>query len=268
MLYVLEGVTYRYAATQPPALREVSCAIPEGAVTAIIGPNGAGKSTLLKLLGRRLLPHTGHIRYRGRPIERYTTAEWGARIAWLPQQVHIPFPMRVHELVRLGRWPRYRAWFDRVEDRAVIEGVLHTLGIAHLAHRWLHTLSGGEQQLVHLARALAQDPETLLLDEPLTFLDLRHAIAMMDVLHRRTRERGTSVIVILHDLNMVSHYCDWVILLADATVRSVGPPEEVLRYPLLKAAFGTDVYIDINTVTRRLIIVPLPEWHRNARSEQ
>jgi iron complex transport system ATP-binding protein len=264
-LYVLEGVTFRYRRAVRPTVEDVHLVIPPGRLTAIIGPNGAGKSTLLKLLGRRLEASEGTVFYRQQPVQTYPDREWAQAVAWLPQSPSIAFPIRVEDLVRLGRWPRRRTWFDRPRDAEVVARVLDVLGIGHLRGRWFHELSGGEQQLVHLARALAQEPETLLLDEPLTFLDFRHTVQVLSKL-RQLVDQGLHVVVILHDLNLVAHYADWVILLHGGRVMAMGPPDEVLQYRHLKAAYETEVYVDLNDLTGRLIILPMPADWRGSSS--
>ncbi len=261
-LYQLEHLTFAYRGTAW-GLNDVSLAIPAGSFTAIIGPNGAGKSTLVRLLSRQIRPERGNLRYLGHPVETYGEEDWARRIAWLPQKPVLPFPLTVYELVRLGCWPRERSWFDRQQVRTWVVEALEWMGIAHLIDRPVSSLSGGEQQLAHIARALAQNPETLLLDEPLTFLDFRHTVEVLDRLTEIIHKNGLNVLMVAHDLNMVAHYADWVILLHRGEVIAAGPPAEVLTYSNLKEAYETEVYIDINDLTGKLIILPLPPDKRN-----
>lgn len=256
-LYRLESVFYRYYADGEPVLRDINLKIPAIGISALVGPNGAGKTTLLKLLSRQRTPYRGSILYRGLPLRTYEKNDWAKRVAWLPQDPVLPYPMTVSEFVRLGCWPRRQAWFDsRIEQTWVAEA-LERLGITNLADRNVLELSGGERRLVHIARALAQAPETLLLDEPLTFLDFRRLVQVLDRLRILT-ETGINVVLILHDLNMVAHYADWVILLSEGCLLAAGSPSQVLTYQNLKTAYDTEVYIDLNDLTGKLIVLPLP----------
>lgn len=259
-LYTLEKAAFAYRPGEW-TLQDLTFSIPCSALTAVIGPNGAGKSTLLKLLSRQIPVHAGKIDYLGKDVHSYRNDDWSRRIAWLPQKPTIAFPLTVYELVRLGCWPITRSWFDREQLHERVMEAVHLVGISHLTDRPVPSLSGGEQQLAHMARALAQNPETLLLDEPLTFLDFRHIVDILDRLHAWTHSKKMNVIMVAHDLNMVAHYADWVVLMHHGKVIAVGPPEDVLTYPNLKKAFETEVYIDINDLTGKLIILPLPPDH-------
>ncbi len=259
-LYRLEKITFAYHEKDGAVLHDITCVIPRG-FTTITGPNGAGKSTLLKLLAGRHKPREGYLSFRGEDLSGLPGAERAKIIAWLPQLHPVPLPITVFEFILLGRFPYRETWFDSREDVRKVEDVIERFHLSSFRNMFVHELSGGYQQLVHLARALVQEPEVLLLDEPLTHLDFRFQVMCMDVLHELTRE-GKSIVAIIHDLNMVSHYADTILLLKNGKLYACGSPDDVLRYPVIREVFETEVYFEVNQVTKKLMIVPFPEHLR------
>lgn len=223
-----------------PVLQDVSLNIPAGKITVILGPNGCGKSTLLKLLCGILSPDGGQILLDGRPVETFSGRELARQVAYLSQTRHIP-DITVERMVLHGRFPyltyprRYRK-----EDYAAAAAAMERMDITALAEQPLQKLSGGQRQKVYIAMALAQDTPCVLLDEPTTYLDVAHQIQMMA--HARfLRERGKTVIMVLHDLSMALQVADHVVLMEQGRVLTEAAPEQVFASGLLDRVFGVCV---------------------------
>jgi len=221
-----------------PVLAGVDLAVAPGEVVGLVGPNGSGKTTLLRIACRVLAPDSGDVRFDGRPLRDYARRDLSRRIAVVPQDTSIPFPFRAGELVVMGRAPHQPfSGFDSREDARKAREALDRVGIAHLADRSVFELSGGERQLVAFARALAQDAELLLLDEPTAFLDLRHRVDVLSVVRELARE-GRSALVVSHDLNLATRACDRLEVLSRGRIVARGAPSEVLSEKLLADAYG------------------------------
>lgn len=250
------------------AIRDVSLQIHRGEMVGIIGPNGSGKSTLLRLLSAVLRPWSGRVAIEGRPIESYAPRELSRRVGVVPQETHIDFPFTVTEVVLFGRTPHLGALaFESAHDLAIARQAMERTDVAHLAARRVTELSGGERQRVILARALAQEPSILLLDEPSAFLDIRHQVEIYDLL-RDLQNEGMTVVTVLHDLNLAGLYCDRLVLLAEGSVACSGEPAEVLTYATLTEVYGTEVYVVMNDITRRLNVLPLSRPYRDLLRRQ
>ena len=221
-------------------LRDVSLDFPAGQVTVLLGPNGCGKSTLMKTALGLLPRQSGEILYDGVDLERLTTRQVARKAAYLAQSREIP-SITVRRMVLHGRFPyldyprRYRA-----EDYTAAAKALEWAGAAELADRPVQELSGGQRQKVYLAMALAQDTETVFMDEPTTYLDVRHQLEVMAV-SRRLADMGRAVVLVLHDLSLALRDADQLAVLADGTLRQVGTPEEVFAGGELDRAFGVAV---------------------------
>ena len=256
----LEGVTFGYGAD--PVVSDVAFTVGRGEFVGIIGPNGSGKSTLLKLMSGYLRPWKGSIAVEGGAIERLSQAALGQRIAVVPQDTAVTLPFTVMEMVLLGRTPHGPGFgFEDAHDLAAARQAMERTDTLALAGRRVTELSGGERQRVVLARALAQEPRILLLDEPAAFLDIRHEVEMYDLL-RELQSGGMTVVSVLHDLNIAALYCDRLVLLAGGRVVRVGTPVEVITYPILTEVYGTEVYVAMNDVTGALNVLPLSREHR------
>lgn len=244
--YRLEDVTFRYPSASDPALASLSLGFEESAFTAVIGPNGAGKSTLVRLLGGILEPSDGSISLDGRPLASWDRSALARRTAIVSQDAP-PAALRVslQSYVELGRNPYVSPWAPLgARDREVVDEALAWANLGHLATRPLAELSGGERQRAKLARAIAQEPGVLILDEPSVHLDFRHALWIFDALRGRVRDRALTIICITHDMQLASRYADRMILLAAGEAMAAGLPGDVLASPALGAAYGCEVRVD------------------------
>jgi iron complex transport system ATP-binding protein len=225
-------------------VRQVSFSVQQGEWLSIVGPNGSGKSTVLRLLSRVLIPQAGRVYLGGRDLHAQLTPKQVARqLALLPQQQRLPAGLTVRQLVSLGRSPHqpWWAWQLMRADWQRVEWALEQAGLGSLALRRVETLSGGERQRAFLALALAQEPQVLLLDEPTTFLDLRHQLELLELLRRLQQEQGLTVITVLHDLNLAIRYSRRVALLGSGQLQALGAPQEVLTPDRVRQVFGLEV---------------------------
>ena len=250
--FVVDSVTFGFGRTetavQSPVLKNVSLTIAAGEVLGILGPNGSGKSTLLKVLMRILIPQQGRVELFGRPHAAFSQAEVSRRVAFVPQETQQAFPFTISEMVLMGRYPHHnRTWglgWESSQDRAVALQAMSDLDVSHLGSRLITNVSGGERQRAVIARALAQEPDVLLLDEPTAFLDLHHQLEIARIIRRLNRERGLTVVLVSHDLNLASQYCDRVLLLREGEIVTMGSPAEVVAKEPLERVYGCPVLVD------------------------
>ena len=222
-------------------LRDVSFVVGEGERVALVGPNGAGKSTLLRVLAGTLRPTAGRVELGGTPIGELERPQIARRLAVVPQQVALPFAMRVEEVVALGRLPHEAPLRGaRPSDRAAVAAAIERVGLGHLLGRDARELSLGERQLVLLALAVAQDAPALLLDEPTVHLDLRHQVEAMELLRDLNERDGTSMVAVLHDLGLAAHFFPRLVVIDRGRLVADGPPSEVLTDDLIRDVFGVE----------------------------
>lgn len=235
-------VTFSFNGT--PVLSQVDLCLEPGRVVGVIGPNGAGKSTLVRLLSRLLTPDQGRIELNGRELSRWSRRELARVLAVVPQDPQLPPSFSVWEMVLLGRTP-YLGWLGRESsaDRDAARQAMVETGIWHLAHRLVSRLSGGEQQRVVVARALAQEPQVLLLDEPTSHLDINHQIETLALVGRLVRQRQLAALAIFHDLNLAAQFCDYLLLLKAGCTMAIGSPEDVLTPSIIYEAYGARVEV-------------------------
>jgi len=257
-----EGVMFRYGGDGAAAwtLDHVSLAVARGEFIGIIGPNGSGKSTLLKLIAKLLQPRSGRITIEGDPLEALTHEAAARRIAMVPQESVLVFPYTVAEIVLMGRYPHQRherlrpltslGW-ESEEDRRVAAWAMRQTDVFQLAERPINELSGGERQRTMIARALAQEPEILLLDEPTAYLDLSHQVEIARILRRLNEEHGLTVIMVSHDLNLAAQYCDRIMLIDAGRLIRLGRPEEVIAPELLHDVYRCRVIVDRHPISGR-----------------
>ncbi|MFD4191762.1 MULTISPECIES: ABC transporter ATP-binding protein [Amycolatopsis] len=230
----------------------------DGTITAIIGPNGCGKSTLLRALARLLAPREGAVLLDGERIDKLPTREVAKVVGLLPQSPVAPEGLTVGDLVARGRHPHqrwYRQWSS--SDEAAIENALRLTGMDVLADRVVDELSGGQRQRAWISMTLAQETGLLLLDEPITYLDLAHQIDVLDLVHRLHRDRGTTVVMVLHDLNLAARYADTLVAMRDGRIIAQGPPSAVLTEPLLDEIFGLSAKVLPDPVSGTPLVVPI-----------
>ena len=231
-----EGIEQKFGERE--ILRGVSLEVPEGAVVALAGRNGAGKTTLLRIASRVLRPSAGRVSIRGVPIDRFSRRDLAKQLAVVPQDTPISFPFRVIEVVLMGRSPHLGVLgFESRADVALARDVMARVGIEAFADRSILDLSGGERQLVLIARALIQEPRILLLDEPTAHLDLAHRVAVLDLVRDFVRD-GRSALVVSHDLSLSARASDRLALLSEGRVLECGTPTDVLTPENLMTAFG------------------------------
>lgn len=251
-----DDVTFSYGAV--PALRGVSISLPRGIFAGLIGPNGCGKSTLLRVLSGVVSPAEGSVSFDGRPLGRIAPRERAKLIAYVPQQQRTVFPFTAIEVVLTGRTPftsRFR--FESRADREIAMRALDDVGAAHLAPRPVTELSGGEQQMVSVARALAQNAKLLLLDEAAASLDLKHRAQLGAALRRLRKERGLTALIVTHDLQMLDASFELLFVMREGRIAARGAPREVLREDVLSGAFD-DPRVRTGEVEGRLFV--WSEW--------
>lgn len=255
--YETRGVRFRYRGAAGPALREVSLRIPERAHTVIVGPNGAGKSTLLRLLLGLHKPAAGTIRFRGRHIGGWGRRELARRVGVVSQEPPPQLPLTVWAFVELGRNPWLRPWEALRElDRRAVEEALVRTGLDDLALRPISALSGGELQRAKLARALAQEPGTLLLDEPTAHLDLAHELRIFELVRSLVRCDGLTAVSVTHNLGLASRFADRLVFLGAGRVTAEGAPGRVLRPEIVERTFGWPVEV-VDLGALGLQVIPL-----------
>lgn len=222
-------------------LKDIDLRIAPGELVALLGPNGAGKSTLLRCITGTAVRRTGAILIDGVPIEEYDRGALARRIAVVPGQTLLAFPMRVEELVALGRVPyEHPLLGPRAADRAQIDQAIQRVDIEHLRDRDVRELSLGERQLAVLAMTIAQGARLLLLDEPTVHLDLRHQVGVMELLRDLAKNDGVTVIAVLHDVGLASHFFPRFCLLHEGRLAADGPPRSVLTPERVRAVYGVD----------------------------
>ena len=212
-----------------------------GELVGLLGPNGSGKSTLVKLIVRLLVPAAGEIRLAGRPAGDFRRAEYVRRVAYLPQEMRPAFAFTALETVMMGRSPYMGAMgFESETDYRKARAALERVDASAFAGVLLGELSGGERQRVHLARALAQEADLLVLDEPASFLDIKHQYELYELLRRLAREEGRACLCVSHDVNVAAAYCDRLVLLRAGRVAAVGEPAEVITAEALRQVYGVE----------------------------
>ncbi len=248
-------------------LQEVNLSVAQGEFLGIIGPNGSGKTTLIRAISRVLKPLKGNVLLDGRDIWKMDLKAFAKRVAVVSQETRTGL-MRVQEYVLLGRMPHYRGlqFLETKRDLEVAEKAMSMTGILHLKDRPLRDMSGGERQLTFMARALAQEPELLLLDEPVAHLDIAHQIAVLDLVKRLNAELGLTVVIVLHELNLASEFCDRLLLLDEGRVHSTGAPQEVLTCKILREVYKTEVLVRRHPISSRPYIIPVSKGHGKGRT--
>ena len=248
---------------------KVSFSVGPGEFFVIIGPNGAGKTSLLKLLSGLQKFSGGTITIKERDISGYTRRSLARIMAVVPQQIEIAFPFTVAETVVMGRTPHLGILgMEGENDYHLAEEAMQFTDVAHLAERKLFQLSGGELQRVIIARAICQQPEIILLDEPTTALDPAHQLRIMDLMEKLRRRQDTTVVMVSHDLNLAAMYGDRIMLLKDGRVVETGPPQVVLNKKLLEETYGCRMHVDENPLGPVARVTPVPDKYKDFRRQE
>ncbi|XRQ12275.1 ABC transporter ATP-binding protein [Actinomadura welshii] len=259
-----EGLTLGYGPRV--VIESLDLTVPPGEVSAIVGANACGKSTFLRSLSRLLAPRAGRVVLDGREVHRTPAKELARTLGLLPQSPVAPEGITVLDLVCRGRHPHQKLFsrWNR-EDDAAVAAALEATRTADLADRAVDELSGGQRQRVWIAMALAQQTDLLLLDEPTTFLDASHQIEVLDLLTDLNRTRGTTIVMVLHDLNLAARYADHLIALAGGRVHACGAPAEILTRDVVRTVFDLESRIIEDPVSGRPLMLPI--GRHNVRAE-
>jgi len=240
-------------------LKNISFQVPQRDFFIIIGPNGSGKTTLMKVISGILKPQNGELKILNRPIDQYHRKALAKTIAFVPQMTFADFPFTVTEIVLMGRSPYLGILgLEQENDLEVANQAISFTGLENLAHRKLDQLSGGEQQRVFIARAICQEPDIILLDEPTASLDLAYQVRIMDLMEKLKTEKGITVVMVSHDVNLAAMYADHLMLLHKGQVVCQGLPDEVLTYKTLEETYGCTLLVDESPLGNfpRVTLVP------------
>jgi iron complex transport system ATP-binding protein len=247
-ILTLRKVGFRYAASW--AVKGVDLDVFPGEMLGMLGPNGSGKTTLLKLLDGMLLPHEGEVLVRGKSMVTLKRGDVAKVVAMVAQENFFRFAFSVLEVVLMGRFPHLgRLQFERGKDLKIAVNALRATHSLELSGRSIHELSGGEKQRVLLARALAQEPGVILLDEPTSFLDLKYKKEIFDLIASLTKEKGLSVVIVSHDIDLVAQYCHRIVMLKNGSVHVTGTPDQVISAASIETVYECAVLVDRNPMT-------------------
>ncbi len=236
----VQDVEFCYA--KEPVIKDICLNIEDSEVLSIIGPNGAGKSTLLRCIDKILSPQKGTILLDEQDIKKMDRMDIAKKLGYIPQKASQIFPATVFDVVLLGRRPHV-TWKSNEKDIDIVLGVMELLNIEDLAMRDVNGLSGGQQQNVFFAKALAQEPEVLLLDEPTSNLDIKHQLEVMTITRNVVKEKNISAVISIHDLNLAARYSDKVIMMKEGMIYAVGEPLTVLTPENIKAVYDVEVIV-------------------------
>ncbi len=248
-----------YAYDDHLVLHHLSFSIQKGDFFIIIGPNGSGKTTLMKIISGLVKLQQGDLTILNQSILTYTPKALARKIAFVPQMAPPDFPFTVTELVLMGRSPHLGPLgLEREKDLAIAQKAMEFTGVEHLSHRKLDQLSGGEQQRVYIARAICQDPQVILLDEPTASLDLAHQVRIMDMMEKLKEDKNVTVVMVSHDVNLAAMYGERLLLLKEGRIVSMGHPTDVLTYQALEEAYGCTILVDVSPIGKypRVTLVP------------
>ncbi|HAS72874.1 MAG TPA: ABC transporter [Clostridiales bacterium UBA8960] len=238
----VQNIKFSYAKDE--VLKRISFDVQEGKFVSIIGPNGSGKTTLLKNICRLLSPSEGQIEIRNRSLKQYKAKSLAKTIAVVHQGASSAFDFNVGEVVLMGRYPHLkRLESESMKDMTIAETAMHQTETFHLREKTLHSISGGERQRVMIARALAQEPELLLLDEPISHLDIKFQLEILKLCKSLNETKGLTILTTLHDINLASRFSDVIIMMKNGNIHMMGTPNEVVNAENIKAVYDVDVLV-------------------------
>ncbi len=241
-------------------IRDFSFKVNPGDFIGFIGPNGSGKTTLLRLLSRALAFTKGNIVFKGHPVNSISLKAFAQKAAFVPQETAINFPFLVAEIVLLGRIPHIKRMYSETRhDIQIAEHAMEITDTLHLKEKNITEISLGERQRVIIAKAIAQQPELLFLDEPTAHLDIGHQIQILDLLKRLNRDQGLTIIMAIHDLNLAGAYCNRIVLLSRGKVFKEGDPKSVLTYQNIEAVYKTIVVVKDNPLNDKPYVLLVPQ---------
>ena len=253
-----------------PVLRDLSFTIPKGGFFIIIGPNGSGKTTLMKVISGLLKRQYGQLEILGHPIEGYSRKALAQTIAFVSQMAYVDFPFTVSEIVLMGRSPYMGVLgVEDEKDKEIAKEAIRFTGLEHIAHRKMDQLSGGEQQRVFIARAVCQEPDIILLDEPTASLDLAHQVRVMDLMEKLKKESRVTVVMVSHDVNLAAMYGDQLLLLNEGRIECQGHPDKVLTFQTLEDVYKCTLLVDQSPLGNipRVTLVPKKFIHSNIQKK-
>lgn len=254
--FLINGLSVGYA--EADILHDLDLQVPSGKITVIVGANASGKSTLLRTMSRLITPKKGEVLLDGKSVHRTQPRELARTLGLLPQSPIAPEGITVADLVSRGRHPHHSLFsrWTRGDDEAV-DAALNATRTTELADRPIEELSGGQRQRVWIAMVLAQQTDVLLLDEPTTFLDVSHQVELLDLLVDLNQARGTTIVMVLHDLNMAARYGDYLVAIANGRVHAAGTPEAVLTQDTVRQVFGLESSIISDPTSGRPMMLPI-----------
>jgi len=243
-------------------LHGLDLVVPDGRITVIVGPNACGKSTLLRTVARLLRPSSGTVTLDDRDVRDYRGRQLATLVGLLPQQPLAPDGITVEDLVARGRYPRQGLFGQRsAADNAAVAAALVATDTVDLAARRVEELSGGQRQRVWIAMALAQETDILLLDEPTTFLDVTHQVEVLDLLAELNQRSGTTIVMVLHDLNLAARYADHLVVMSAGRIVAEGSPDAVITPVIVREAFGMESVVIPDPVCGSPMVVPMGRFH-------
>jgi len=252
----VSGLSFRYI--EEWILKDISFSVKKGEFLGIIGPNGSGKTTLLKNLNRTLNPEQGSVFINEANIRDVKRKKLSMIVGMVPQEASIIFPFTVMEVVLMGRAPYLgRLSFEREKDYKIAKEAMEMTNTLCFSPRDISTLSGGEKQRVFIARAIAQEPDIMLLDEPTSFLDIKHQVETYDLIKQLNSGSGLTIVSISHDINLAAQYCDRILILNNGKIHSIGCPEEVITREDIEVVYDCQVLVDRNPITNKPRITPM-----------
>ncbi len=254
-IYEIKNLSFSYGKNK--VLKNLNVDIFKGEFVGIVGPNGSGKTTFLKILANILIPDEGYVFYKGEKLEKIKNIEYSKEVAYLPSEIKLTFDIKVCDFLLLGRYP-FSGRFGK-EKREILNQVSKTLNVENFLAKNLNQLSEGEKQRIYIAQVIIQNPETILLDEPTSHLDIGYQFGIMDIL-KELNEKGITVIGVFHDLNIAACYCSKIILFKNGEIYKSGKVEEVLTYQNIEEVYNTKVLVYKNPFTKKINVFGLPSY--------